>query len=123
MKTMKSLIVSSFALAVAFGAWLPLQSQAADQIKGAQKLLQPSQARPLSAGKATETAMACPKCKDVAVEKVNVEKGHIRTVTAVVNHLCPGCSTTIGVKGVGKAKVDVATHSCAMDGKAASCCK
>ena len=41
--------------------------------------------------------MVCAKCKSVVVERVNVEKGHIKTVTVGEKHMCPGCKSTIEV--------------------------
>ena len=41
----------------------------------------------------------------------------------VTKHLCASCDTAIITTGVGKAKTDVARHSCTASGvKTASCC-
>jgi hypothetical protein len=70
------------------------------------------------------TAMACDKCKSVPFRSVTTEKGHIKNVTIGEKHVCSGCTTTIGVAGVGKGKHDVVKHVCtAGNGKALCCAK
>jgi hypothetical protein len=110
-KLVKSLAGSITALTIA--AALTLSAQAGGRTKGAQLLLQPSQTT-APADTAPVSTMNCPMCKDVPVESVSLQKGHIRTVTYSQKHLCTECSTTIGAAGEGKAKKDVATHTCTM---------
>ncbi len=96
----------SLAMALAFGLWLPVQIQAADQVKGAQRLMElnrittPAQAEALKPG--DSIVMVCTKCKSVMMHNVTTEKGHIKVMTVGEKHLCPGCKTTIEVVGVGK---------------------
>ncbi|MDB6108866.1 MAG: hypothetical protein JWR69_616 [Pedosphaera sp.] len=123
-KSLKSIIGTTVALAMVVGAWSPLYLQAADQIKGASKLLSSatttaSQTTP----SADKIGMSCPKCKTVGVQNVNVEKGHIKTVTTGEKHLCPACDTKLVIKGTGKGATTALVHTCAMGGNAsANCC-
>lgn len=67
--------------------------------------------------------MSCPKCKNVAVTRVTVEKGHIEHATTVEQHQCPGCGSKLTYTGHGKAKQPVWTHACnACGSKSAFCC-
>lgn len=106
---------------------LTLNANAADQLKGAERLM----SKPLRT--ATDlstvqpgdmTVMSCPKCKNVTVHyvqptfKANEPKDKVR-----IQHTCPGCNTTISVEGHGKAKKDVLKHICQNCGsKDAFCC-
>ncbi len=97
---------SSLAIALAVGVWLPVRSPAADQVKGAEKLMQlnrittPAQAEALKPG--DSVVMVCTKCKSVMMHNVTTEKGHIKIMTVGEKHLCPGCNTTIETVGVGR---------------------
>jgi hypothetical protein len=78
---------------------------------------------------ATSTAvddktMACPKCRDEYVKRTDTTaKGVIKPTIWLANHLCGGCDTTISVQGFGKAKHDVATHTCTSCGaENLACC-
>src|SRR5689334_16323795 len=90
---------SSLAMGLALGLWLPTQMHAADQVKGAEKLMQlnrittPAQAEALKPG--DSVVMVCAKCKSVMMHNVTTEKGHIKIMTVGEKHLCPGCNTTI----------------------------
>lgn len=68
------------------------------------------------------TAMACAKCKSVPFRNVTTEKGRIKNVTVGEKHVCPGCTTTIEVAGVGKGKHDVVKHVCTTPGDASTLC-
>lgn len=83
---------------------------------GASKLLPPVVVYP---GKPAE-AMKCAACKDTLVTAINreVRGGGARDLISknevkVAKHLCASCGTTFNVVGHGKAKRDVATHTCA----------
>ena len=112
----KILLGSSLAIALAVGIWSPVQAKAADQVKGAQKLMElkrittPAEAEALKAGDAI--TMVCTKCKSVMLHNVTTEKGHIKLMTVGEKHLCPGCDSTIEVVGVGKGKHDEVKHVC-----------
>ena len=61
--------------------------------------------------------MTCPKCKDDHSVKVTVpSKGSAPEKAIIANHLCEKCSTKLLTKGGGKAKTEVAEHTC-------KCCK
>ena len=58
--------------------------------------------------------MTCPKCKnDYAVKVTRPPKGTETEKAIIASHLCEKCSTKLVVKGEGKAKTDVAVHTCA----------
>jgi hypothetical protein len=107
---------SSLAIALAAGLWLPLRAPAADQVKGAQKLMEldrittPAQAEALKPG--DSLVMVCAKCKSVMMHNVTTEKGHIKVMTVGEKHLCPGCNSTIETVGFGKGKHDEVKHVC-----------
>ena len=67
---------------------------------------------------------ACKLCKDTYVsQKDATVRGATQLDNRVVRHLCAGCMTKITTKGLGKAKTDVATHSCdTCVPKGSSCC-
>jgi hypothetical protein len=57
--------------------------------------------------------MTCPKCKDdYLVKTTRPPKGTESEKAVIANHLCEKCSTKLVVKGEGKAKTDVAVHTC-----------
>jgi len=97
-------------------------SVSADQIKGAQALMNRtsvSAAAPSVAAK----AHGCAKCQDTtkAVRTVS-SKGAYPQTALVTAHACPTCDTRIKTEGNGKAAHDVAVHTCA-SGATASCCQ
>lgn len=120
-------MVAGAAAVFAMAAYFAPSSPAAETMKGGQQLLQmnqintPAQAEDLKAG--DQVAMVCAKCKSVVVERVNVEKGHIKTVTVGEKHMCPGCKSTIEVVGQGRGKTDAVKHVCKACGDdSAFCC-
>lgn len=123
----KTLLGASMVFALAMAASLPLTVQAADQMKGAEHLLHlqgiktKAEADALKPG--DTMAMVCTKCKTVAIQRVTVEKGHIKTVTPGEKHLCTGCNTYIKVVGTGKQAKDEVKHVCEGCGDdSAFCC-
>jgi len=135
MKTVnkKNILGAGMAMAMALTAWLPTTASAADEtkpmkpMKGGEHLLMlqgintEAQAEALKPG--DSLAMVCAKCKSVTVENVNIEKGHIKTVTLGEKHLCPGCGGTIEIVGQGKGKTEVRKHTCSKCGDdSAFCC-
>ena len=68
--------------------------------------------------------MACPKCKDLVTAQVDrTARGANKPTVLLTKHLCGACQTTIAVEGFGKAKRDVATHTCGINAtKSAACC-
>lgn len=124
------LLTVTASLALAATLWLP-GATAADKpmktMKGAEHQLMLSGIKTEAEADALKpgdsVAMACAKCKSVVVERVTLEKGHIRTVTAFEKHACPGCGGTVEVVGHGKNKTDVRTHTCSKCGDdSAFCC-
>jgi hypothetical protein len=68
-------------------------------------------------------AMVCSKCKSVMIHNVTTEKGHIQVMTVGEKHLCPGCSSTIKVVGVGHGAKDEVKHVCEKCGEdSVFCC-
>src|ERR1043166_5784609 len=97
MKTNNNLITkislySGLALGLTFAAWLPAHANAAEQMKGAEHLLHlqgiktKAEADALKPG--DTMAMVCTKCKTVIIERVTLEKGHIKHLTPGEKHLC-----------------------------------
>lgn len=124
----KLLVGSSLALTLAAAVWLPVETQAADQIKGGQKLNELNQintkeeAEALKPGDAI--AMVCAKCKSVAITYVVKEnKGHVTRMLPGEKHLCMGCKSTIEVVGVQKGAHTEIKHICKACGDdSAFCC-
>jgi hypothetical protein len=107
------LVLLSAALTLGSVAWLPFTANAADQVKGAQRLMQiasPAEAENLKPG--DQIVMACTKCKSAMIHRVDTEKGHVKVMTIGEKHMCPGCDSTITVVGQGKSKQDKVTHTC-----------
>jgi hypothetical protein len=104
--------------AVMVAAIILLPSAFANGAKGGATALVGS--RPVVAG-APARGMSCPACKNLGGTAVSdVGKGR-SVVVQVEKHACPTCKTVLSVEGHGKAKRDVAKHSCGES--AASCCK
>jgi hypothetical protein len=104
----KSFLVASLcAFALSFGT-------VAYAEKGAERLAtftKPS--APAVAQAAAPMAHKCASCTDTLVSIVDKgTKGPNHLVTKAFRHNCAGCDTKIVTEGVGKAKYDVALHSC-----------
>jgi len=57
--------------------------------------------------------MTCPQCKtDFVVKTTRPPKGTEPEKAIIANHLCEKCSTKLVTKGGGKAKTEVAEHTC-----------
>ena len=101
---------SAFALGLMLAAGTVM---AADQMKGAQRLMQIKTLAEADALKPGDTmVMVCAKCKSVMIHNVSTEKGHIKTMTVGEKHMCPGCESTITVVGTGKGGHDEVKHTC-----------
>jgi RNase P subunit RPR2 len=120
------LLGSSLAFALAVGVALPVNVQAADQVKGAERLMMKPIKTSEDIGKLEPgdmIAMSCPKCKTITVTYVETTKGHIKEEKATQKHLCPGCETSIKTEGQGKLAKDVVKHVCQKCGSEdAFCC-
>jgi hypothetical protein len=121
------------ALAVAMAAWLPTTANAADQVKGAQKLLELNKIKTvgdIEALKVGDTfAMACAKCETIMVKEiVSTAKGAEvlaadgKPTKLIGKHLCPGCGSTIEIVGHGKAKESKIIHKCGACGETSAFC-
>ncbi len=131
LKTLRTVAVSTMA-ALTLCAWLPA-ANAADQVKGAQKLVELNKVKTvgdIEALKVGDTfAMACAKCETILVkEVVSTAKGAEvlaanGTPTKVLGkHLCPGCGSTMEVVGHGKTKESKITHTCGACGDTSAFC-
>src|SRR5437773_1375374 len=82
--------------------------------KGAEALVGlPKASAPAKTVTAVPVPHMCANCTDTLVNVVDrATKGPNHLVTKVARHNCPGCSTKISIEGTGKAKRDVAIHSC-----------
>src|SRR5262245_36905019 len=119
MKTMnrKSVLVAGVcALALSFGS-------AAYAEKGAETLLRLTKGEgPAKAQVMAVAAHKCASCTDTLVTVVDKgTRGPNHLVSKVARHNCAGCDTKIVTTGAGKAKKDVAMHTCGTDAKAACC--
>ena len=119
MKTInrKSLLVAGVcALALSFGT-------AAYAEKGGETLVRLTKsAAPAKAEAAAPIVHKCANCTESIVSVVDKgTKGPNHAVTKVVRHNCAACDTRIATKGEGKAKIQVAMHTCGADVKAACC--
>lgn len=121
MKT-KTIITTNRGLALGVGCALALfastELQAADFEKGATRLMRMGRPAPVPE-KSDYKPMSCEKCKDVVtqVPDWSAKGGQIlmaggRPTKPVVRHQCEGCATTLEVVGHGKAKTQVAKHTC-----------
>ena len=68
--------------------------------------------------------MSCPKCKSVTVTHITKENKPGQTSTAYTSHhLCPGCNDKVAMKGHGRSATEVVTHVCSNCGSTdAFCC-
>lgn len=110
-------------------AWLSPIANAADEMKpmkGGEHLMMLSNIKTRAEAEALKSgdsiAMVCAKCKSVMVQRVNIEKGHIKTMTVGEKHLCPGCKSTIRVVGTGKGARDEVKHTCEKCGDDSTFC-
>jgi hypothetical protein len=114
----KIALISTFALAMV--AALPLRSSAAEQIKGAQKMVTGPAVSSVAA--APVKAMSCPLCVDKQVTSSTAAgRGAFIKTTTSTQHLCPSCKTAIETLGRGKQAAEIPVHSCS-SGAVASCC-
>ena len=113
--------------ALAMAVWIPISTKAAEQMKGAEHLLNlqgiKTQAEADALKPGDTMAMVCAKCKSVVVHNITTEKGHVKTMTVGEKHLCPGCNSTITVVRAGKDTLDKVKHTCEKCGEdSVFCC-
>ena len=106
------------ALALSFGSAVYAE-------KGAETLVRLS--RGVATAKTEAVADAdhsCAKCTDTLVTAVDKStKGPNFSTSQVAQHGCGDCATKITTEGTGKARKEVASHTCAMDVKPGCCIK
>jgi len=100
----------SFALLLVAGATLEMSAQEKSGGKGgAQLLMKPA----VAATASTAMPMRCGSCKDEFVTvKDPSARGANQPASRVARHACDGCQTTLQLQGEGKAKQQVAVHTC-----------
>lgn len=119
--TLSSLQRTAWLTALAAAIWLPGASA------GTTDSACHSQATAKAAACAKPAQSECTLCKDKVVTVVETTgkgpKG--QTLHTVVQHGCPSCADTLTTVGQGKAKTDVATHTCKAqaDGQRSCCLK
>jgi hypothetical protein len=120
-------------LVVAVAGLAVLGNSALAQEKGAERLVKlnrPAAAPKSQAAAPTTAPMPCAKCQDVVqqVPDWSAKGGAVlmaggQPTKLEVRHLCEGCATAWSTVGHGKAKQDVATHTCTSCGAdSKSCC-
>lgn len=116
------LITAVCAITLAFGT-------AAYAEKGAERLVNLTKASKNAPAASATVAAApmnhrCANCTDSLVQVVDkATKGPNHLVSKVARHNCSACDAKIVTEGVGKAKRDVAIHSCGAEVKPACCAK
>jgi hypothetical protein len=123
---LSALATAVAALTLTTAAYAQYKPVGDDGIAASPKVRQMLNERKASTQVAPPT-MACNKCVDVRSAKLPAQaKGaEILTGTKQVSysHACASCSTKLTVAGEGKAKHQVATHTCSMDVvTTAGCC-
>ena len=78
--------------------------------KGAATLLTKPQAAAVAPA---QPSMSCSQCQnEYTTLRDTSARGANKPTVVAMRHLCPACDTAIQTVGVGKAKRDVATHTC-----------
>jgi hypothetical protein len=126
--TLSSLQRTASLAALAAATWLPgAWAETADATCHSQATAKAAAPQASSAACAKAAQSECPLCKDKVVTVVETTgkgpKG--QTLHSVVKHTCPSCADTLTTVGQGKAKTDVATHTCKAqaDGQRSCCLK
>lgn len=127
----KSNLIRSLALAAAFAVLLSLgltvragdDSKPMKPMKGAEHLQHLNSVEQGSDLKAGDTvAMVCTMCKDVAVTRVEKNRGR-EVLTPGTQHGCSMCGGTVTTVGQRMDKKEVITHTCSKcGGESAFCC-
>ncbi len=121
---MKKTIIQSIAAAVA-AITLFAAATVGAQEKGAERLF----SKPLLTGaditavkSGDQVAMACPKCKTVAVTRVAEGRNPAGTTEKGAKHECPACKNSFEVSQTGKASTEQVTHKCSHCGSTDAFC-
>lgn len=128
MKTnlLSAILTAVAALTISTAAYAQYKPVSDDGIAASPKVRQMLNARKASAPAATP-ALACSKCVDVLSGKLTPQAKGAETMTGTKQvtyaHGCGSCDTKLTVAGEGKAKHQVATHTCSMEtASTAGCC-
>ena len=135
MKTIQQLsqCLSRATLVAALTGFMLLPISTLAQEKGGERLMKLNRppAPPKQRADAPKTVpMSCPKCQDVTmrIPDLSAKGGAVlvaggRPFKSVVRHQCEGCLTTLATTGHGKAKQQMARHTCTACGAdSKSCC-
>lgn len=121
---MKKQIMQSITAAVAI-ITLFVAATAGAQEKGAERLF----SKPLRTGAdiaavkpGDQVAMACPKCKTVAVTRVAEGRNPVGATEKGAKHECPACKNSFEVSQTGKASTEQVTHKCSHCGSTDAFC-
>ena len=120
-------ISSGLALALAFAAWLPGATRAAEHegdMGGMHMNHIKTQAEAEALKPGDTMSMTCTKCKSVMVQKVTNDKAHIKMMTIGEKTMCHACDGTVEVVGTGKGegKNEEVKHVCSKCGDDAMFC-
>jgi hypothetical protein len=120
---------SGLAVALVLGLWLSGPARAAEPMDGAQHpvhmqlITTQAQAEALKPG--DSMSMACAKCKHVMVQKVTIDRAHVKMMTVGEKVMCHGgCDGTVEVvaTGKGEGKDAEVKHVCSKCGDDAMFC-
>lgn len=96
-------VSSILAAALAFAAWVPGATSAAEPMKDMvhmQHIMTQAQAEALKPG--DSMSMTCGKCKDVMVQKVTADGAHVKMMTVGEKMKCGVCDGSVEVVATGK---------------------
>lgn len=112
----KIILTSTLAIAAAAFIAMPIRSSAADDLKGAERMVQlnsPNLGRPAVAVTTEKKGMACSNCRDeVVTTSTWAGKGAFQKTTVGAKHTCPDCKNNITTIGTGKAQSTQVNHAC-----------
>ncbi len=115
----KSLLIAGLCSLTLFLGTGVYAEKGAESLARQNRIAPPANVQPVPA-----ISHACAKCSDqLAMIADQSAKGSQPSVRKVMRHGCSSCSTEIVTKGDGKARVNVALHSCGADVKAACCAR
>ena len=115
------LTATLFALALSFGT---AYAEKGAEVLGRLTKASRAPVAAVNAHMAVTTAHRCPTCTDTFVSVVDKgTKGPNHLVSNVIRHNCGACETKIATEGTGKARHDVAIHSCNAEVKPLCCAK
>jgi hypothetical protein len=129
MKSFDKFVGTLSAMAFTFTLLTSQVSQAADQVKGGEKMMRSM--KPIKTAEDIQSikdgdmvAMACPQCKTITYKYVDRSvRGANKELNTATKDTCPACDTKIVSTGVGKPAKNEVQHTCKMCGSHdAFCC-